>query len=144
MAATMSTLPGYKCKNRMLEWFSSSVIFGLGVWASIWPESFHQGRFAAISGLLPIHEFIFGLLLLGGTHFACLHYNGNWPKTGPVIRMCVCLLSGAVYFQLALALWLNHTFTDTQPSPGIVSYLMLTCAATYSAMRAASDAQLRT
>lgn len=127
----------------MLEWWTATILVALGCWTVLFPRAFSDGRFAPITDVIRDAPLTLLLLVVGGARAVSLFYNGNWPTYGPIIRVIGALGGGAIFFQMGLALWLNHYDTGGQPSPGVIVYFVLTGAEAFSAYRAASDARPR-
>lgn len=135
--------PGVHCRNRKLEWWPSGIMVALAIWTVIWPGAFAQGRFAAIDNVISPPALTALLAFIGIARILALYCNGRCPLYGPLVRVVGAVLSGSVFTQMALALWVNHLVVGNDPSPGIVVYAGLTLQEVRSAIRAATDAKSR-
>lgn len=126
--------------SRNLEWQCGSILLLLGCFCIFWPNAFGDGRFSAITNVIPTQALTTLLLMVGITRLTFLYLNGMWPKISPILRMVGAIIGGMIFLQMALALWLSHLNTGIDPSPGIAVYANLICVEAYSAVRAAANA----
>lgn len=133
---TRMTSEGRFCSNRLFEWFSGTGMCLYGCHVMLAPEQLTHSRYAAV--LLIFTPFAFGLscAVVGFARVLSLYANGNSAVWGPRIRVLICIPSGLIWLQLAVAL--NQWW-----SPGMWFYYAGFLTEMAALMRAARDRNAR-